>query len=94
MTKNQILQILCYSISSIEHLDFSSSFNINELDIEPFEQIKHSLYETQNFIEMTPPKIQPEDVNDYMVRLLSENTSSLLPFLNVKMQFYIRRSYS
>ena len=62
-------------------MDFSSSFNINELDIEPFEQIKHSLYETQNFIEMTPPKIQPEDVNDYMVRLLSENTSLLLTFL-------------
>ena len=75
-------------------MDFSSSFNINELDIEPFEQIKHSLYETQNFIEMTPPKIQPEDVNDYMVRLLSENISSLLTFLNVKMQFYLRRSYS
>ena len=55
------------SSACVEHLDFSGSFNINELEIEPFAQIQHSLYENQNFSEMAPPKIIPEDVNDYTV---------------------------
>ena len=57
------------SSACVEHLDFSGSFNINELEIEPFAQIQHSLYENQNFSEMAPPKIMPEDVNDYTVSL-------------------------
>ena len=58
------------SSACVEHLDFSGSFNINELEIEPFAQIQHSLYENQNFSEMAPPKIIPEDVNDYTVSLI------------------------
>ena len=52
----------------MEHLDFSSSFNINDLEIEPFAQLQHNLYENQNFSEMAPPKIKPEDMKDYAVR--------------------------
>ena len=52
----------------MEHLDFSSSFNINDLEIEPFSQLQHNLYENQNFSEMAPPKIKPEDMKDYAVR--------------------------
>ena len=46
------------SSACIEHLDFSSSFNINDLEIEPFAQLQHNLYENQNFSEMAPPKIK------------------------------------
>ena len=56
------------SSACIEHLDFSSSFNINDLEIEPFAQLQHNLYENQNFSEMAPPKIKSEDVKDYVVR--------------------------
>ena len=55
------------SSACIEHLDFSSSFNINDLEIEPFAQLQHNLYENQNFSEMAPPKIKSEDVKDYVV---------------------------
>lgn len=48
----------------IEHLDFSNSFNVNDLEIEPFVQIQHNLYDG-NFIEMIrPQKLKKEDIND------------------------------
>ena len=53
------------SSACIEHLDFSSSFDVNELCIEPFAQVQHNLYD-HSFIEMTKvPKFQPEDLGDF-----------------------------
>ena len=72
------------SSACVEHLDFSGSFNINELEIEPFAQIQHSLYENQNFSEMAPPKIMPEDVNDYTVSLINALCEKTKYFLKLE----------
>ena len=58
------------SSACIEHLDFSSSADVNELDIEPFAQVQHSPYETTSAIETVKvAKIRPEDVIDFTVSL-------------------------
>ena len=54
----------------IEHLDFSSSADVNELDIEPFAQVQHGPYETiENIEQIKLAKIHPEDVIDFTVSL-------------------------
>ena len=64
----------------IEHLDFSSSADVNELDIEPFAQIQHGPYETLESIEQIKlSKINPDDVIDFTVSL----SFFLSPFKNV-----------
>ena len=69
------------SSACIEHLDFSSSFDVNELEIEPFTQVQHNLYDNHSFIEMAKaPKIRTEDVQDFTV--------SLLNFAAVKVQLF------
>ena len=72
------------SSACIEHLDFSSSFNINDLEIEPFAQLQHNLYENQNFSEMAPPKIKSEDMKDYAVRLF------LFEFLKISIKMFFQ----
>ena len=53
----------------VEHLDFSSNLDVNELDIEPFSQVLHNnLYDNYSQIEISKaPKIRAEDVKDFTV---------------------------
>lgn len=62
----RLQNLLCSAC--IEHLDFSSNFDVNELDIEPFTQVQHNLYDDHSMIEMCKvPKIRSEDVQDFTV---------------------------
>jgi hypothetical protein len=55
------------SSACVEHLDFSNSVNVAELDIEPFTQLQHPPQGNCSLIEIPKQIIKTEEIRDFVV---------------------------